>query len=211
MIKRKTLKLQNHQRFLDCWWNKRRSLKSRTQCTRWARCRSSLRSRKDVRCRSNCIPEIHLCIGFRFRCRPSTRYPEVFRHISLQILRHPRSCRVSAMSPTNKKLQTASSCRTLRVKLFWHLFALKRPLHRPEKSSRSVEKHLSANRWQMQAHIAKFPSENLACLAWIHFAIGDDSGRHRKCTKTDCTDLRREQVNKIWFSQKKCDKMLLNS
>lgn len=133
MIKRKTLKLQNHQRFLDCQWSMRRSLGPRTRNAWPTRCQSFWEFLRDARWRSSCTPETRLCIGRpRLRCSLSRRSLEGYRRISLQNLRHPRTCRVS-MNPTNKKLQTAILCCTLRGKLFWHLFALKRPFYHPEK------------------------------------------------------------------------------
>lgn len=134
MIKTKFSKLQNRQRFWECWRSMQRNLGLRTGCVWEIRCRSFSASRRDARWKSSCTPETRRCIGRpRPHCSHARRCPGEFRHISHPIPHHPRTCRTSAIPPTSRKLQTANCRRTLRAKLFWHLFALKRSFSRPEK------------------------------------------------------------------------------
>lgn len=144
MIKRKLSELQNRQRFWDRWWSTRQSRGLRREGGREARCRSFSASLRDARWRSSCRLETHLCIERpRPRCSLARRCPGDSRHRSRPTLPRPRTCRTSAVPPTSRMLQTASSCRKLRAKLLWHLFALKRSFCRPEKCKTHVERRLS--------------------------------------------------------------------
>lgn len=152
MIKRKFSKLQNRQQFWGCLWCMQRSPGLRIEDAWETRCRSFSASLRDARGRSSCTPETHRCIGRpRPHCSLAKRFPGDSRHISRPTLHHPRTCRTSGILPTNRKLQTANFYRTLRVKLLWHLFALKCSFSRPEKCKTRCETFIDeiADKWML--------------------------------------------------------------